>query len=120
MNQQHDWLAKVGENYIAYLFSRDSRFEVFGSGMWDADCAVHDIETDKWLRIEVKTSNTKQSLKQIRGPAKNRLKKQINKYDLVCFVSVVENKIKVELYKKDSSKIENPTIEQLKNFIINK
>lgn len=117
MNQQHDWLAKVGENYIAYLFSRDSRFEVFGSGMWDADCAVHDLINKKWFRIEIKTSNSKRSLKEIRGPAKQRMIKQESKYDLICFVSVIEKQINVEFYRKDKSKIENPTVVQLAEFI---
>ncbi len=119
MTQQHDWLSKVGENYMAYLFSRDERFEVFGSGAWDADCAIHDKETNKWFRVEIKSSDSKESRKEIRGPARKRLERQSDKYDLLAFVSIIDCKIKVELYKKDGSKIENPTVEQLKKFIKN-
>lgn len=118
INQQHDWLSKVGENYVAYLFSRDDDFEVFGSGAWDADCAVRDKKTNRWFRIEVKTSNKKSSLKEIRGKARRRLNNQNDKYDILCFVSFKDDKIYLELYRKDGSKKVNPAVKELREFIL--
>lgn len=55
-NDSHDWLGDAAENYVRYCFAREG-FEVFGAGKWSTDCAVHDKETDKWYRVEVKSTD---------------------------------------------------------------
>lgn len=55
-NDSHDWLGDAAENYVRYCFAREG-FEVFGAGKWATDCAVHDKQTDKWYRVEVKSTD---------------------------------------------------------------
>src|SRR3989338_7291287 len=112
-SQQHDWLADVGEKYVAYLFSRDKRFEVFGSGKWDADCVLHDKKLNKWIRIEVKSSDSKKSFSEVRGPAKRRVLTQVGKFEALFFVSIQNYAVNIEVYKVKNKKIDKNNL--LKN-----
>ena len=55
-NESHDWLGDAAENYVRYCFAREG-FEVFGSGKWSTDMAVRDRMTNKWYRVEVKSTD---------------------------------------------------------------
>lgn len=54
-NDSHDWLGDAAEDYVRYCFAREG-FEVFGSGKWSTDMAVRDRETNRWYRVEVKST----------------------------------------------------------------
>ena len=73
MTSQHDWFADCAENYVAHLFARSNNFAIYGSGKWEADVVIHNRKTDKWLRIEVRSSNTKKT------PARKKTSKLKNK-----------------------------------------
>jgi len=55
-NDSHDWLGDAGESLVRYIAARDG-LHVYGGGKWTADAAVHDPETKRWWRIEVRTTD---------------------------------------------------------------
>ena len=57
-NEAHDWLGECAENYVAYLFAK-AGFMVYAGCKWGADLAVHDTESNKWIRIEVRSTDSK-------------------------------------------------------------
>lgn len=121
----HDWLGEAAEDFIAYLFSKAfnvDELEVFGGSRWGADCVLHHIPTDKYRRIEVKSSDSKRKF-QMSG----RLNKQLKKCDIFCFVAVKKNENfsfdvsiwKVQKGKRvETSKITNPDTEQLRKYLV--
>lgn len=93
MTPQHDWFAECAENYIAYLFSQVEDFRVFGAGKWEADIAVCDKKTNKWIKIEVRSTDRKKK------PTRKSAQKLKDKADMLAEVNLEKNTINVKLNK---------------------
>lgn len=102
-NDSHDWLGDAAEAYVRYCFASEG-FEVFGSGKWAADAAVHDLKSDKWWRVAVKS--TDHPKKQVGGRGLNTLIDKVSeKAELFAQVRIVRGMpIELRLIKLRGSK----------------
>lgn len=118
INSQHDWFADCAENYVAYLFARSNNLAIYGSGKWEADIIINNKKTNKWLRIEVRSSVTKDK------PTQKSSKKLRDKSDILAEVILKNNLINVKLNKLiEGKKLEykkalvNPDINEIELWL---
>ncbi len=95
-NDSHDWFGDCAESYVAYLFAK-AGLEVFATGKWTADLAVHD-RNDHWRRIEVKSTDRNR-------PPRNVHRLRNKKAEFLAEVRLVENdRIQLEMYQLQNGK----------------
>ncbi len=101
---QHDWFADCAENYVAYLFARLDDYAIYGSGKWEADVVINKRNSNKWLRIEVRSTDSKPH------PIRKKPNKMINKTDILAEVTLKNGNINVTINKlTGGKKLEHPS-----------
>ena len=118
MTSAHDWFADCAENYTAFLFARSNNFAVFGSGKWEADVVIQNKITNKWLRIEVRSSSVKKK------PLRKKPSKLKDKADILTEIILKDNVIHVKFNKLTEGKktehlksLNDPNINEMESWL---
>ena len=118
-NDQHDWFGSLAENYVGYLAAREG-LEVFGAGKWTADVAIHDKDSRRLFRVEVRATDR---------PRKPKAKSASK---LACMAEVIaevtmpdESRLRATFWKLDSrghkdplTRLIDPSSGQLRRWLL--
>jgi len=72
--EAHDWLGDAAESLVRYYFAKRG-FYAYGSGKWGVDCVLQNKESGKMLTIEVKSTDTNKSSRDLLKSLKKKLEK---------------------------------------------